>query len=353
MEANSSSFTCNTCRMVYPDGESQRDHYRSAWHCFNLKRKVAGLGPVVESVFNEKVGQLKEAQNPRPVKHTAPTHTKSAPTSASNDGPKTNNTTTTPTTSVQPTNELPTIEEKNETSEHQPTEEELIQERLRTAKAIPTHVSFFDNHVSADVESNLEYMRKHYGLFIPEIDYLVELDGFMEYLGQKVGIGYACLWCQKEFRSMTAAQRHMVDKSHCKISFYDHEEEFEDFYDFSKGEDEENGKGKELVTVEDDDAPLVHLTSTGGELVLPSGTAIGHRSLRIYYKQRLRGEDTRLCVLANKLAHQYRDLGYETHLASRLHHETKAHHRAMDSSMRLGIKANKLPKYMRHNTSMC
>ena len=36
-------------------GASQRHHYRSDFHRYNLKRKVVGLPPVTEQLFNEKV----------------------------------------------------------------------------------------------------------------------------------------------------------------------------------------------------------------------------------------------------------------------------------------------------------
>ena len=52
-------FTCITCRLVFEDLPQQKSHYQTAWHCFNLKRKVAGLAPVTQEVFEEKVAALK------------------------------------------------------------------------------------------------------------------------------------------------------------------------------------------------------------------------------------------------------------------------------------------------------
>jgi hypothetical protein len=48
-----------TCRMFFDSAEVQRTHYRAPWHCFNLKRKVAGLPPVSEESFEDKVKALK------------------------------------------------------------------------------------------------------------------------------------------------------------------------------------------------------------------------------------------------------------------------------------------------------
>jgi pre-60S factor REI1 len=45
--------------MYFDSAEVQRSHYRAPWHCFNLKRKVAGLPPVSEESFEDKVKALK------------------------------------------------------------------------------------------------------------------------------------------------------------------------------------------------------------------------------------------------------------------------------------------------------
>merc|ERR1712147_14216 len=46
------SFTCLACRVVFKDAENQRAHYKTDWHRYNLKRKVAELPPVTFGEFN-------------------------------------------------------------------------------------------------------------------------------------------------------------------------------------------------------------------------------------------------------------------------------------------------------------
>ncbi len=48
-------LTCFTCRLVFGDSEKMRDHYKTDLHRFNLKRKVAGLPPVQEALYLQKV----------------------------------------------------------------------------------------------------------------------------------------------------------------------------------------------------------------------------------------------------------------------------------------------------------
>jgi len=39
--ARMATATCNACNVRFVDDEQKRLHYRSDWHCFNLKRKVS------------------------------------------------------------------------------------------------------------------------------------------------------------------------------------------------------------------------------------------------------------------------------------------------------------------------
>lgn len=48
-------FTCITCRVGFKDGELQRLHYKTDWHRYNLKRKVAELPPVTAEDFQSRV----------------------------------------------------------------------------------------------------------------------------------------------------------------------------------------------------------------------------------------------------------------------------------------------------------
>ena len=94
-----------------------------------------------------------------------------------------------------------------------------------------------------------------------------------------------CLWCNEKgrrFYSTKAAQRHMLDKGHCKIAHETSEDllEFEDFYDFTAsypdGDHCENEEPVEVMQITD--------TDEDGFLKLPSGDTIGHRALARYFR---------------------------------------------------------------------
>lgn len=48
-------FTCVNCRLVFADADLQREHYRSEWHRYNVKRQVAELPPISMEQFQDKV----------------------------------------------------------------------------------------------------------------------------------------------------------------------------------------------------------------------------------------------------------------------------------------------------------
>ena len=67
--------------------------------------------------------------------------------------------------------------------------------------------------------------------------------------GLKLQYGHVPLYIRgddanaRQFISLHGVQRHMVDANKCKMVFDDNEEEYVEFYDWSKVEDELAGKG--------------------------------------------------------------------------------------------------------------
>ncbi len=59
--------TCTSCSVVFKEPELQRQHYKTDWHRYNLKRKVAELPPVTLDAFNVKVNQHQEKMMVRPL----------------------------------------------------------------------------------------------------------------------------------------------------------------------------------------------------------------------------------------------------------------------------------------------
>jgi pre-60S factor REI1 len=213
---------------------------------------------------------------------------------------------------------------------------QTIDEKIAAARLrISLIQCLFCPQASSSLEDNLTHMSTAHSFFIPDADYLIDLPGLINYLGEKIAVGNVCIFCNgkgREFRTLYAVRKHMLDKSHCKIAYDSEIEKLEisDFYDFSssypdagqkkektlqqaKKDREEGADGWE--DMEDDDSDGVDEIIDEGvlddeelddrsdsdslpdnditygdshlELVLPSGARIGHRSMRRYYAQSL------------------------------------------------------------------
>lgn len=139
-----------------------------------------------------------------------------------------------------------TMEEDDE-EEEEPTIEESIEAKIARARGrIPPNGCLFCAHTSEDIESNLQHMAIQHSFFLPDTEYLVDVEGLLQYLGEKVAIGNVCLYCPankvdeeghpvgNEFGSLEAVRAHMKAKGHCKLA-YDTEwerQEVSEYYDF-------------------------------------------------------------------------------------------------------------------------
>jgi len=241
--------------------------------------------------------------------------------------------------SPQPAPEEQQPEGEEETSNPQSIEDRIASLRSRIS---PLQCLFCSAPAFKSIDENVSHMASAHSFFIPDLEYLTDLSGLLSFLGERIAVDNTCIFCLKksrEFRTLDAARKHMLDKGHCKIA-YDTESEklaVSDFYDFSSsypslpgekkgsskrrrvkvvipdaglvegdgwedvdddGEDgevgdvvEENGtepEGSEDEEGGSDDGgggSQITYGDTVYELVLPSGARIGHRSLRRYYKQ--------------------------------------------------------------------
>ncbi|KAF7428380.1 hypothetical protein PC9H_007603 [Pleurotus ostreatus] len=326
-------FTCLSCSIAFPTAEDQRVHYRSDHHRYNMKRRVASLPPVSAAVFAQKLqerqqestataGQLtceicnktyttegayrshvnskrhKEIEAkvaagalPRPAEHK--TKSPASPSAASQSTP-----------------------EEGEDGAEKPEEDREIDAKISAAagKTLSPSDCLFCTNSAASFEGNLTHMSTAHSFFVPDADYLTDLTGLVAYLAEKIVVGNFCIYCNekgRDFRTLEAARKHMIDKGHCKIA-YDTEDdrlEISDYYDFSssyppEGDGEEwedvdadgngdNDDDMEVDEVVDDSESETNESNKGRitysdsdyELVLPSGARIGHRSMRRYYAQ--------------------------------------------------------------------
>ncbi|XP_063779020.1 cytoplasmic 60S subunit biogenesis factor ZNF622 [Pseudophryne corroboree] len=420
------SYTCISCRVAFTDPDIQRAHYKTDWHRYNLKRKVADMPPVTAENFQERVlsqravvkeqsketatyctacskrfstfnayeNHLKSKKHLDLEKKAAEAVTKKVemlneknlekglsvdsvdkdamnaaiqqaikaqPSCSPKKKPNTGQESDVASCSGKPERpdkpprlqwyeqqalKLASHEETTDSVEEEEGWEDLDSEDAEEDSddemedadgadeggsaaaapesssptgAIPVTDCLFCPHHSHSLVKSIAHMTKVHSFFIPDIEYLQDLQGLIRYLGEKVGVGKICLWCNergKSFYTTESVQAHMNDKSHCKL-FTDGDValEFADFYDFrSSYPNDKDGEDVEMTDKVLPDEKNLEYDEETMELVLPSGARVGHRSLMKYYKQKF-GLSRALVVSKNQKAvgrvlQQYKALGW-------------------------------------------
>lgn len=54
-----------------------------------------------------------------------------------------------------------------------------------------------------------------HGFFICDEEYLVNAQGLIEYLSEKINKRMECISCGGDFKLPEAVKKHMIDKGHC------------------------------------------------------------------------------------------------------------------------------------------
>lgn len=303
--------TCPTAPgATFASVEEYKEHYKTEWHRYNLRRKIAGLEMATLEQFEERLAAAKEAATV--TKAPRDSHVKASKREARQKNEK--RMMKDPVEAYH--RQQPARGPEDEVDEEEEEEEE---EEAIVAEALATD-SIFDSKRFESVAESLEYMRNTYSFYLPEVEYLVDVEGCVLHLCQKVKQYRTCLYCERTFRSFRACQQHMIDKSHCKIAYDtdDQVDELSDFYDFSSSwnaYDDDDDDGDEVwedaSTEEDDDdeeevvekrkpVPKVSVLESGELLVQRGGEQriVGARWLRKYYKQNFRLDDDRRSTAA-------------------------------------------------------
>ncbi|XP_076274259.1 cytoplasmic 60S subunit biogenesis factor ZNF622-like [Rhynchophorus ferrugineus] len=362
------SFTCISCRVVFKEPEIQRLHYKSDWHRYNLKRKVAELPPVTSEEFQRRVHNQRNEDEISKQNHNV--YCQACKKNFGNEKAYNNHLNS----KKHKDNERNVVEDvktNNKTNSSHNNDEAMSVdsevEELDSDEWLDDVENPIDNndclfcleHSNSFIK-NLEHMTIKHSFFIPDIEYCTDVEGLLRYLGEKVSEGFMCLWCNEKgrtFHSADAARRHMMDKGHCKMI---HEglalAEYAIFYDYSSSYPDNEGEDANP----DQEVMINEIDGSEYQLVLPSGVTVGHRSLMRYYKQSI--NPNRAVVVSNKgdkklhkVLASYRALGWTAtdqdaaaKKARDIHYMKRMQSRYM---MKLGQKNNKLQKHFRQQVN--
>jgi len=397
------TYTCINCAVAFKDADLQRDHYKSDWHRYNLKRKIAELPPVSLAQFNAKVEKQKEVVSKHQNGGTTSSsgycvacsknfstekayinHVKSKKhleASAVFDKKEGINREE---LEMNRKNRKMALDEKrreeqeammvdqdddeewedddsDDDGEEVMDDEEEFDEDEEEGDGIPITDCLFCTHHSSNLERNVLHMTSEHSFFLPDAEYIIDLEGLIEYLGAKVGQGHVCLWCNeksKRFRDVMAVQKHMDSKGHRKIQ---HDSstlaEFAEYYDYSASYPEGHKDNADEDEDIDAEVDVDSLDDAGYELTLPSGAKVGHRSLLRYYRQGVPAERSVVVHKSmNRVLGHYKSFGWvgmTSVEAKKKATDLKFMKRVQQEHwMKLGTKANKLQKHWRDPTML-
>jgi len=391
------ALTCLACRVIFDDADAMREHYKCDWHRYNLKRKIAELPPVTNGEFQQIVQFHTEKREEKLQDKSLSCETCNKSFSSQNaygnhlKSKKHNEMTKRPTLTIindkEPSSSasagsskkpsklktkpkpgyMPPLEsygsDPEDSDEWEDVDEEEEEEDVsenednEVSDSLPPNYCLFCPHESVNLEDNFRHMTKSHSFFIPDLKYVVDLEGYFIYLGAKVGDGKVCLKCNnhsRTFPTVRACQTHMTDKGHCILDYEgDSMLEYSDFYDFSSSYPDHSDEVDVNVEFSENSNSL-GVDEDTMELVLPSGARAGHRALKRYYKQSIEPEraQARNRGLITGLSNHYKSLGL-TGASITMAMKKKIQDRKFENrhrnyhAQRLAVKANKFQTYFR------
>ncbi|MQL68400.1 hypothetical protein Taro_000710 [Colocasia esculenta] len=362
-------LTCNACNKEFADDAEQKLHYKSEWHRYNLKRKVAGVPGVTEALFQARqlaLAEEKSRLHATPMSYgcalcgkeyrsskahaqhlKSKNHIIKASQGLNASGseqavikPLANRTSGRQTSVGKPSvarevdhgeseegeDEWVEVDSDEDVDEGSESMKDLnvnedVDEDDKMDEDFDTSCCFICDLKHETIESCMVHMHKQHGFFIPDVEYLKDPKGFLTYLGLKVMRDFMCLYCNDRchpFQSLDAVRKHMIAKGHCKVRYGDggddEEVELEEFYDYSSSYVDTDGKQIVLSNDTNHDVEL-----SGSELIITRRTengisirTFGSREFLRYYRQKPRPSAARDLALAVSLASRYRSMGLAT-----------------------------------------
>ena len=341
-------MTCTACQVPLGTQEEYKNHYKSEFHTYNLKRKTVSLPPVTLDVFLQKRSESEALTTTVASGVCEVCGTTYASSSA--------------------------FEHHLKSKKHKDAVEAKANRVPRTAPVSTTLDPLLSclicNSQSSSIDTNLRHMWDQHGFFLPDVEKIADLEGLVKYLFEKVHVGNMCLYCNNKrahaFGTAAATQQHMVDKQHCFLNIDEDVEEFTPFYDFSdvedSGSEDEIGPDNEENKEETSSAAASSHHSVPrtvrlpgeviptGELKLPSGKLLGHKDFTRYYKQKYHASYVRHQEVLALMADAYQSqVAVATHwkipnaiLAVRTEAKIKK-----SEALKIGVLGNSLQKHFR------
>lgn len=315
-------FTCNTCGVRFVVADLQRQHMKTEWHRYNLKRRVAQLPLISLEVFAEKVLEREQQESdgedefgyPRRRSRGVRQLTKKdlkmqergrraelEPDFVRDSSPATSVASGLSLFSLGDSvhlSEADTAETGSEINYSDASESWHSESETSDAESVestqfdevPTTQCFYCGKNNTELENNVRHLSHAHGLYIPERTYLADLNGLLAFLGEVVSLDHDCLVCGFHGLLVESIRLHLVSKGHCKVPYETPDEKLmvAEFYDFSHKETHSTTLPEVAVAISGEkSAKKVSFAQTDC-ITLPSGSKVGHRSVVRYHRATVR-----------------------------------------------------------------
>jgi pre-60S factor REI1 len=380
MSKDGSGLTCVTCCVRFTDTHDHKLHFQTDWHRFNIHRSLDGLPPVTLDVYEttmvpavlarqQQQEEIKDRKKGRKRWECRMCRRLFASQAALDNHVRSEK-------HIEPSESG--IRGEHSDSLGLQADLEVMGGGEESARIIdPKEECIFCSHRFPDLESTLQHMTEKHSLFIPDLEYVADLVGLLEFLAVKVSAEHRCLYCSScdpevpsAFHGLMAVRKHMIDKGHTKIRFDDQGcWELSPFYnwdslysspmDYAEATDTMNvDNSEDWEDVEDSESAMGELrgqktllvSPDGSELMLPNGAMIGNREYRRYFRQHLASPE--IAKVKRQLLADYRQRGQSTALVpterALLERSQRTHQtRSTTDSLAVSIKQNKLQPHFR------
>lgn len=223
-----SPFICRSCNIQICDLEMLRQHYKSEWHKYNLKRKIVNQPSITVEEF-ETLNAMKNKQSEQQkdnrycntcrkkfnTKNQYKNHLISKKHKENLNKQQSN------ANELSERNENVTESINGDTSgfgnyeeysmENVTSSKKTDMENMETDSVVESVDSdewiedtenpvdnndcLFCDHHSRSLKRNLKHMMIAHTFFIPDPEYCIDLRSLLKYLGEKIFAGYMCIWC--------------------------------------------------------------------------------------------------------------------------------------------------------------
>lgn len=209
-----SGFTCLNCNVRFQNADIQREHYKTDWHRYNLKRRVGELPPVTAEEFQKRVLQqrISDEQAQQEISlycnvcrkqfisdksHENHLNSKKHKENVQMAEKKGEN--------LGGQSDIPMKQSKQSDQDHDEVVEDdgddddddgmEVQEvdsdewNEDFDNPIANNDCIFCPHHSDDFVENVKHMSSVHSFFIPDTEYITDVEGLLMYLGEKVACG--------------------------------------------------------------------------------------------------------------------------------------------------------------------